>query len=82
MKKLLLALTCAASLFASIDINHADVKELSSLKGIGHKKAEAIIAYRKAHCFKNVDEIVKVKGIGKKFLAKHKDELKAGSCKK
>ena len=68
-------------MFGSIDINNANVKELSSLKGIGNKKAVAIVEYRKAHCFKSVDEIVKVKGIGKKFLQKNKKNLKAGKCK-
>jgi len=40
------------------------------------------VTYRKTHCFKKVDEIVKVKGIGNKFLEKNKKNLKAGSCKK
>ena len=82
MKKLISILLLSVALFASVNINKADIKELTSLKGIGHKKAEAIIEYRKIHCFKTVDEIVKVKGIGKKFLKKHRTELKAKGCKK
>lgn len=82
MKILAILVLGFSFMFAAVDINSASVKELSSLKGVGTKKAEAIAAYRRAHCFKNVDEIVKVKGIGKKILQKNKKNLKVSSCKK
>ena len=82
MKLITLLTLTIAFLSANIDINSADVKKLSTLKGIGAKKATAIVKYRKAHCFKKVDEIIKVKGIGKKFLEKNRKNLKAGSCKR
>lgn len=82
MKKLFLSLLLAGFAFASVDINSASVKELTSLKGIGKKKAEAIVAYRKKHCFKNVNELTKVKGIGEKILKKIKKEITAGKCKR
>ena len=82
MKILAILVLGFSLMFGAVDINSASVKELSSLKGVGTKKAEVIVAYRKAHCFKNVDEIVKVKGIGEKFLQKNKKNLKVGSCKK
>ncbi len=82
MKKLLLSIILlSAFAFASVDINTASVKDLSTLKGIGKKKAEAIVAYRKTHCFKSVDELTKVKGIGKKILEKNRSEIKVGECK-
>ena len=80
-----LFLTLIASfglLFASVDINSASKKELTSLKGIGEKKAEAIIEYRKSHCFKSVDELTNIKGIGKKIIEKNRDNLTVGECKK
>ncbi len=82
MKILGLLLVAFSLVFGSVDINSAGVKELSALHGVGAKKAEAIVAYRKTHCFKNVDEIVKVKGIGAKFLKKNRANMKAGACKK
>jgi len=82
MKIFGLLLVAFSLLFGSVDINNANVKELSSLHGVGAKKAKAIVAYRKGHCFKNVNEIVKVKGIGKKFLKKNRKNLSAGACKK
>ena len=79
MKKVILILTIfVVSLFAKIDINKADMKELHSLKGIGHKKAVAIMEYRKQHPFTKIEDIMKVKGIGKKLFEKIKDEIKIG----
>jgi len=69
-------------LVASVDINSASVDELSSLKGVGHSKAEAIVAYREHNCFKNVEELSHVKGIGSKTVEKNRENLSAGACKK
>ncbi len=54
-----------------IDINTADVAELTQIPGIGPKTAEAIVAYRKDNGqFKTLDDLVEVKGIGPKKLEK------------
>jgi competence protein ComEA len=53
----------------AVNINTADVQELTKLKGIGEKKAEAIVAWRKENGnFKSVDELLEVKGIGEATL--------------
>lgn len=55
---------------STVDINQATVQKLSRLKGIGEKKAKAIVHYRQLHGdFKSVDELTKVKGIGQKILS-------------
>lgn len=55
---------------ASVNINKADAKTLSQLKGIGQKRAEAIVAYRQAHGkFKSTDDLVNVRGISKNGIA-------------
>lgn len=82
MKILAMVLLGASLLFGAVDINSADKKELMTLKGIGEKKADAVLLYRKANCFKSVDDLTAVKGIGPKFIAKNKKDLKAGKCKK
>jgi len=82
MKVLVMLVLGISFLFGAIDINSASVKELSSLHGIGKTKAEAIVAYRKGHCFKNISELTLVKGIGNKTVQKNKADLKAGACKK
>ena len=69
--------------FASVDINNAMAKEFTILKGIGAKKAKSIIEYRNTvKCFKNINELTKVKGIGKATISKNKDKLVLGKCKK
>jgi len=75
MKKIFILMLFFISLFAKIDINTATMDELHSLKGIGHKKAQAIIEYRKEHNFTKIEDIMKVKGIGKKLFEKIKDEI-------
>jgi len=82
MKVLVMLVLGMSFLFGTVDINSASVKELSSLHGIGKTKAEAIVLYRKGHCFKNVSELSLVKGIGNKTVEKNKADLKAGACKK
>ena len=69
-------------LWSSVDINSANVEELSSLKGVGRVKAQAIIEYRKDYCFKSVQELIKVKGIGKKTLEKNLSNITVGKCEK
>lgn len=52
-----------------VNINTADVQELTKLKGVGEKKAEAIIAWRNENGgFKTVDDLLEVKGIGEATL--------------
>lgn len=55
-----------------VDINKADARELSErLKGIGEKKAQAIVAYRKEHgAFRALRDLEKVKGVGPVFIKK------------
>ncbi len=62
-------LLMAVYAFAVININTATVEELKTLKGVGQKRAEAIVKYRKEHGkFKDVYELAKIKGISKKMI--------------
>ena len=55
----------------SVDINHADLTQLTSLKGMGPVKANAIIAYRtKNGPFKSVGDLTSIRGIKAKTLAR------------
>lgn len=57
-----------------VNINTADVEELTRLKGVGQKKAEAIIAWRKENGnFKSVDDLLEVKGIGEATLEANRE---------
>ncbi|GEM_PF-5816304 len=59
-----------------IDINNADIEELKILHGVGPVIAKRIIEYRKIHGrFNTIEEIMKVKGIGKKKFKEMKNMI-------
>jgi competence protein ComEA len=58
-------------LFSSVNINTASENELQKLPLIGPVKAKLIIDYRnKNGKFNNIDDLLKIKGIGTKTLEK------------
>lgn len=61
----------------AVDINTANAVVISkNLKGIGLKKAKAIIAYRNKHgAFKTIESLAKVKGIGFKTVEKNRKNI-------
>jgi len=67
----------------TVDINKADVETLSSeLTGVGGKKAQAIVDYRKANGrFMSVDDLTKVKGISLKTIEKNRDRMIVSKAK-
>ncbi len=79
MKKLLiLFLFFTANVFATpVNVNKADSTTIASaLKGIGIKRAEAIINYRSSHGkFKKVNDLAMVKGIGDKIIQKNRKDI-------
>lgn len=59
-----------------IHLNQANNDELQKLKGIGEKKAQAIVEYRQKNGgFKNIDEFKNVKGIGPAIFEKNKSRM-------
>ena len=80
MKKLLIVLVmwfaiCGIAM-AAVNINTATKEELTSLKGIGEKRAQDIIDYRtKNGPFKSVDDLEKVPGIGPGTMKQIRSEL-------
>lgn len=85
MKKLLLTLACSLMLAlpawaALVNINTATQAELEQLNGIGPKKAQAIIKYRKQHgAFKSINELEEVPGIGPTTLEKLRKNITVGN---
>jgi competence protein ComEA len=84
---LLLAGTLAGTNLAGagpVNINTADAATLQrELKGVGAKRAQAIVDYRKAHGpFKSADELALVKGIGPAAIEKNRADIRvdAGKC--
>ena len=85
MKKLLLALLAffafSGIAMAAVNLNTAGKDELQAVKGIGPKKADAIIEYRKKYgSFKTVDDLKNVTGFGDKSVANIRSELTVDSA--
>lgn len=60
-----------------VDINQADVEKLALLKGVGVKRAQAIVDYRELNgSFTSIDELLNVKGIGEQMLHLNKERIK------
>lgn len=53
-----------------INLNEASTDQLVLLPGVGKSRATAIVNYRKLHPFKHVEELQRIKGIGKKIFAR------------
>ena len=58
---------------APLDLNTATLEQLDALPGVGEVTANRIIAYRSAHPFTAVDELLEVPGIGQRRFEQLKD---------
>ena len=80
MKKFLFALAIwfafSGLALAAVNINTATKEELMTVKGIGEKRAQEIIDYRKKNGnFKSVDDLEKVPGIGPGMMKQIRSEV-------
>ncbi len=78
---LLCLLLVSFGALANVNINTADAPTIAKeLKGIGEKKAQAIVNYRKQHGpFKTIESLTEVKGIGLKTVEKNRSLIKLTS---
>ena len=75
---LLFALVAPGIAFAAppVNINTADKETLMTVKGVGERRAEAIIAYREEHGpFKSVEDLLAVQGIGRQIIDENRENL-------
>ena len=63
-------------------VKEASKDGLGCIKGIGAKKLERIIEYKKNNPINSVDDLINIKGIGKKILQNIKDDLVKKSCRR
>jgi len=62
---------------STVNINTASAEAISNaLNGVGMKRADTIVAYRKANgVFTSIDQLLNVKGVGEKTLEKNRDRI-------
>jgi len=71
--------SAAAAEAVRFEVNSATIDELEQVPGIGKAMAERIVAYRaKQGSFTKLEELVNVRGIGEKKLAKLAPHLFVG----
>ncbi|WP_410198605.1 ComEA family DNA-binding protein [Aliarcobacter butzleri] len=74
MKKIVaLFALCGTLVFGAINLQTASKEELMSIKGIGEKKAEQIMEYRKTNTIKSADDLKNIKGFGDNIVSNVKE---------
>jgi len=58
-----------------VNINTAPKEQLTTLKYVGDAIADRIIEFRESTPFTNIEDIMKVKGIGPKTFEANKDKI-------
>ncbi len=76
-------LLAPGALAGPVNVNSADARTLAKeLQGVGMAKAEAIIQHREKNGpFRSADDLVKVKGIGKKLVELNRANLRFEEAK-
>lgn len=65
-----MSVTAQAGLSGVVNVNTANVEQLSLLPGIGEARANAIVEHRKEKPFAKKEELLLIKGIGDKMFTK------------
>lgn len=75
---LVIFLMLPAILYAggAVNINTADKETLMSIKGVGERRADAIIQYREKNGpFTNIEQLAEIRGIGQSLVDVNRDTL-------
>ena len=82
MKKIIgLLLLCASFIFASMNLQTATKEELMSIKGIGEKKADQIMEYRKTNKINSPEDLKNIKGFGNSIVSNVENDTKVSKAK-
>ncbi|MDZ7818868.1 MAG: helix-hairpin-helix domain-containing protein [Aliarcobacter sp.] len=70
MKKIVaLLMLCVSFMFAALNLQTATKEELMAIKGIGDKKADQIIEYRKTNKINSAEDLRNIKGFGDSIVS-------------
>ena len=82
MFKILGMLLVGFTMAFAINLQNASKSELMQIKGIGDKKADSIIKYRKTHKLKSASDLKSLKGFGDKLISNVKNDVKNSTKRK
>ena len=85
LKKITISLITTSSMLISMSlsqINEASKTGLGCIKGVGEKRLQLIIEYKKEHKIKTIDELLNIRGVGKVILNNIKEDILKKSCRK
>ena len=80
MKKILVTLLLMFSFASALNVQKASKDELMCIKGIGEKKASAIMKYRKSHKLKSAQDLLEIKGFGKALVKNVQKDTTSVAC--
>lgn len=64
-----------AQLEGVVNLNTASAEELALIPGVGPARVRNILAFRHLHPFRSVDELARIKGIGRKTIRRWRQHL-------
>jgi len=80
MKKILVMLALTLSFLSAINLQTATKDELMCIKGIGDKKADLLIKYRKSNKLTSANDLLAIKGFGKGLVKNVEKNVKSVAC--
>ena len=82
-KKIVLVLLVGSSFSFAMSasmVQSVEKEKLGCIKGLGVKRVNAIVLYRKNNSIESLDELLNVKGIGKAILKNIKEDKEKKVC--
>lgn len=83
LKRVFIGLGLSSVLLFSMSasmVQEASKEKLGCIKGLGVKRVEALVAYRKSDKIDSLEELLKIKGIGKATLKNIKNDVHKKVC--
>ena len=85
MLKITLSTVIISSFLLSMSVsqvNEASKNGLGCIKGIGDKRLQRVIEYKKEHSINSIADLLNIKGIGKGILKNIREDILKKSCRR
>jgi len=77
---ILVLISFSSFAMSAIDVQQTDKKILGCIKGVGEKRLNNILIYRKEHKIIELSDLLNVSGIGQVILKNIKQDIKKKAC--